>query len=55
VPLVRYLHSKRIVIKLVILVSNILVLIAILLHINNADLCAFNEGGNSTEDIVVKV
>ena len=53
--LVRYLHSKRIVIQLVTLVSNVLVLITVLFYIIDADLHAFNTEGNSIDDIVAKI
>ena len=53
--LVRYPHSKRIVIQLITLVSNVLVLIAILMYIIDADLYAFDTKGNSIDDIVAKV
>ena len=41
--------------QLVILVSNILVLITVLLCADNVDLCAFDKGGNSIEEVVAKV
>ena len=52
--LVRYLYSKRVVIQLVTLDSNTLVPILALTNANNTDLHVFNEGGNSTEELVVK-
>ena len=42
-------------IQLVTLVSDMLVLIAALLCIDNADLHVFDKGGNSEEELVVKV
>ena len=52
--LVRYLYSKSVVIQLVTSVSNMLVTIIALMHINNTDLFIFNDGGDSAEVLVVK-
>ena len=53
--LVRYLHSKSIVIQLVTLVSNALILVLALIYINNTDLYTFNDRDNSAEALVAKV
>ena len=52
--LVRYLHGKSIVIQLVTLVSNVLVLIIALIHIDDIDLHVFNDKDDSAEVLVVK-
>ena len=53
--LVRYLYSYRLVIQLVTTVSNILVLTAVLMHVDDIDLYTFDGGGDSVESLVVKV
>ena len=50
----RYLHSKSIVIQLVILVSNELVIIIVLICVDNIDLNTFDNRGDSIETLVVK-
>ena len=52
--LLRYLHSKSIVIQLVILVSNELVIIIVLICVDNMDLNTFDNRGDSIETLVVK-
>ena len=49
--LIQYLHSKGVVTHLVMLISNLIVLLAVLLCTDDADLHVFNSGCNSIKEI----